>query len=130
MTTELNLIIRAGADYRHDFYIYVSEDDSEPRDLTGDQFDAEFRESDAKGRVLFTLSMGNGLDIVDALNGHVRMTIARSVTEGLRFRDTEIEGTFDIEITDSTGFPRSRAVEGSHVITLDNTRNNNNGGSR
>lgn len=127
MTLTVNLEIKAGADYRHDFIVYESDDDSTPRDLTGDDLEATFRQGDAKGRELFTLKLGDGLDILDPLAGHFRMTIARNLTESLNFRETEIEGTFDVELTDASGFPRSRAVEGSHVITQDNTRGNNGG---
>ncbi|CAH7002017.1 conserved hypothetical protein [Vibrio chagasii] len=125
MTTEVNLQIRAGADYRHDFFIYESEDSSEPRDLTGDDVEATFRSDDANGRELFTLTLGDGLSFVDPVGGQLRMTVKRELTEGLRFRDVEINGTYDIELTDASGFPRSRIVQGTHLISRDNTRGNN-----
>ncbi|WP_132763549.1 hypothetical protein [Vibrio crassostreae] len=125
MTTELNLQIRAGADYQHDFTVYESEDDSEPRDLTGDTIEGEFRLEDANGRVLFVVTPDDGISISDAVNGVFRMTIDREKTESLRFRYPEIYGTFDLELTPPSGFPRKRIVDGEFTITRDNTRGNN-----
>ena len=123
--TNVDLDIKAGADYRHDFFIYESEDSSEPRDLSGDDVEATFRSDDANGKELFTLTLGEGLTVVDAVGGQLRMTIKRDLTENLRFRDVEISGTYDIELTDASGFPRSRIVQGAHLISRDNTRGNN-----
>lgn len=125
MTTIVDLTIKAGADYQHDFTVYESEDDSEPRDLTGDVIDGEFRIEDANGRALFIVGIGDGIDITDAENGVFRMTIGREKTESLRFRYPEIYGTFDLELTPPSGFPRKRIVSGEFTITRDNTRGNN-----
>ncbi|CDU05756.1 hypothetical protein VCR14J2_390372 [Vibrio coralliirubri] len=125
MSTIVDLEIHAGADYRHDFYVYESDDTSEPRDLSGDDIEATFRSDDANGRELFTLTLGDGLTFVDPEGGQIRMTVKRELTESLRFRDVEISGTYDIELTDVSGFPRSRIVQGSHLISRDNTRGNN-----
>lgn len=125
MTTELNLIILAGADYQHDFTVYETEDNSEPRDLTGDVIDGEFRLEDANGRVLFVVGIGDGISLSDPTNGVFRMSIERDKTESLRFRYPEIYGTFDLELTPPSGFPRKRIVQGEFAITRDNTRGNN-----
>lgn len=125
MTTNVDLTIKAGADYEHDFTVYESEDDSEPRDLTGDIIEGEFRLEDANGRILFSVGIDDGINITDADNGVFRMTINREKTESLRFRYPEIYGTFDLELTPPSGFPRKRIVSGDLTITRDNTRGNN-----
>lgn len=125
MTTLVNLAIKAGADYEHDFTVYESEDDSEPRDLTGDVIEGEFRLEDANGRVLFSVSIDDGINITDPDNGVFRMTINREKTESLRFRYPEIYGVFDLELTPPSGFPRKRIVSGELTITRDSTRGNN-----
>lgn len=125
MTAHVDLEIKAGADYQHDFTVYESEDDSDPRDLTGDVIEGEFRLEDANGRVLFAVSPDDGISISDAVNGVFRMTIDRDKTESLRFRYPEIYGTFDLELTPPSGFPRKRIVQGELTITRDNTRGNN-----
>ncbi|CAH6960884.1 conserved hypothetical protein [Vibrio chagasii] len=125
MTTLVNLAIKAGADYEHDFTVYESEDDSEPRDLTGDVIEGEFRLEDANGRVLFSVSIDDGINITDPDNGVFRMTIIREKTESLRFRYPEIYGVFDLELTPPSGFPRKRIVSGELTITRDSTRGNN-----
>ncbi|WP_394239888.1 hypothetical protein [Vibrio astriarenae] len=125
MTTLLNLQIKAGADYRHDFTVYETEDDSEPRDLTGDIIEGEFRDFNANGRLLFSVSNGDGIEIIDAFAGEFQLVISREKTHGLRFTEPEIDGTFDIELTPPSGFPRARIVSGELEITRDNTRGNN-----
>lgn len=127
MTTIVNLEINAGADYRHDIYVYESDDTSEPRDLSGDDIEASFRSDDANGRELFTLTLGDGLSVVDPVGGQFRITVKRELTENLRFSDVEIGGTYDVELTDASGFPRSRIVQGTFLISRDNTRGNNGG---
>ncbi|MEZ8861887.1 hypothetical protein [Vibrio sp. 10N.247.311.51] len=125
MTTSVDLLIKAGGYYEHDFTVYEGEDDSQPRDLTGDVIEGEFRLEDANGRLIFSVNLGDGVAITDASNGRFRMTIDRGKTESFRFRYLEIYGVFDLELTPPSGFPRRRIISGDFTITRDSTRGNN-----